>query len=80
MTILPQSLKMMFPDKFRTCLLLTHVLTGVYFWLCYGVGSILGVGPLYLLDIIGAEQWQLGEHEMLSTWKLLDTKKIVECF
>ena len=35
--------------------------SGVYFWLCYGVGSILGVGPLYLLETLKAEQWNLGK-------------------
>ena len=34
---------------------------GVYFWLCYGVGSIMGVGPLYLLEQLSAQQWQIGE-------------------
>lgn len=36
------------------------VATGAYFWLCYGVGSVMGLGPLYLISELKAEQWNIG--------------------
>ena len=35
---------------------------GAYFWLCYGVGSVMGLGPLYLISELKAEQWHIGNY------------------